>query len=133
LTNPETDPEAAVPPEWPTGSIGSLSDIHSWPSGRFRALSALVADFIADPNRFEGPLKGGARPTQSWMTSRSAVARQDALQSWTAARKALAIGAEASPAGLEAALRQLLECSLDVGTEDCHGGMFSEGPESAWT
>ncbi len=120
-----------APPEWPPGSIASACESNAWLPGEFVSLAALAAEFVADETRFEGPLKGGATPTQSWMTSGSALARQAATQSWEAARASLAVGGTVPARGLEAALRRLLDCSRDAGTEDRHGGMFAYAPTGA--
>lgn len=120
----------AAPPEWPAGSIASECGSSAGLPSEFVSLAALAAAFVADETRFEGPVKGGTTPEQSWMTSGSALARQAATQSWEAARASLAIGT--SPAGgLEAALRRLMDCSRDAGTEDRHGGMFAYAPTGA--
>ncbi|HWE53341.1 MAG TPA: pyridoxal-dependent decarboxylase [Bryobacteraceae bacterium] len=119
------------PPEWPAGSIASACETSAWPPGEFASLAALAAAFVVDETRCEGPLKGGATPAQSWMTSGSALARQAATQSWEAARASLAVGGTGTGIGLEAALRRLLDCSRDAGTEDRHGGMFAYAPTGA--
>ena len=127
-----TGPQAwTAPPEWPAGSIASACESNAWLPGEFVSLAALAAEFVADETRFEGPLKGGATPAQSWMTSGSALARQAATQSWEAARASLAVGGTMPARGLEAALRRLLDCSRDAGTEDRHGGMFAYAPTGA--
>ena len=130
----ENDPTA--PPEWPAGSIASACDGNAWLPGEFVSLAALAAEFVADETRFEGPLKGGGTvptswPAQGWMTSGSALGHQAATQSWEAARASLAVGGTAPARGLEAALRRLLDCSRDAGTEDRHGGMFAYAPTGA--
>ncbi len=140
MSKPETAHDwtanPTAPPESPPGSIASACERNAWLPGEFVSLAALAAEFVADETRFEGPLKGGdtvptSWPTQSWMTSGSALGRQAATQSWEAARASLAVGGTVPARGLEVALRRLLDCSRDAGTEDRHGGMFAYAPTGA--
>jgi aromatic-L-amino-acid decarboxylase len=124
------------PPDWPADSIARACESNASLSGELVSLAGLAARYVADETRFEGPLKGGGTPAQSWpaqnwMTSGSALARQTATDAWGAARDSLAIRADLPAGGVEAALRRLLDCSRDVGTEDRHGGMFAYAPTGA--
>lgn len=118
-------------PEWPAGSIARACENTAESYSEFVALAGLAAQYVADETRIQGPLKGGATPAKSWMTSGSILARQLATEVWEAARESLAISGSAPAMGLEAALRRLLDCSHDSGTEDRHGGMFAYAPTGA--